>query len=232
MRFASLEHFQLSAWRLTGVGLAAASASWLATELALGQVLGQAKPAVLLLVSSMVFYLVISTPRRLLDVQRAEEAREAVLLSTAAKACLNVTGSRPRTLMLLKPKEPALAASMGTAARMVLLGARVEDALADASKGLASYSAAAALRSLASLRPEGFDSGDEETRGLAASRDLSMETKVPVFMTVCFFAPILMLLYAVFSQAYGATSLVELTSLEFILVELAYHLSSAGGARR
>ncbi len=232
MRFASLEHFGLSAWRLAGVGLASASAAWLLADLALGDVLGGAEPAVLLVASAAVFYLVVSTPRRLMDRQRVAESREAVLLSTSARACLEVTGSRPRTLIMLKPREAALAASVTSAARMVLLGAKAEDALGLASEGLASSSGSEALKSLASLRPEGFDSGDEEAQGLAASGELGRETRIPVFMTVSFFAPIMLLLYAVFSHSYGASSLAELTACEFIVVDLAYYLSSARGGER
>lgn len=232
MKFSSLEHFGLSAWRLVGVGLASASAAWFLTGLVLGGALGGAGPAVMLVVSAMVFYLVVSIPRRLLDRQKVAEAREAVLLSTSARACLEVTGSRPRSLMMLRPVEPALAKSVASAARKVLLGTRVEDALASASRGLASDSATATLRSLASLRPEGFDPGDEEARGLAASGDLSRETKVPMFMTVCFFAPIMLILYAVFSDSYGASSVSELAALEFIVVDLAFYLSSGDGGRR
>ncbi|MDG7011315.1 MAG: hypothetical protein JRN57_04260 [Nitrososphaerota archaeon] len=232
MRFSSLEHFGLSAWRLACVGIASASGGWLLGDLVLGGVLGQAKPGILLIISALVFYLVVSVPRRMLDGRRVSEAREAVPLSASARACLEVTGSRPRTLMMVRPREPSLARSLEAAARMVLLGTRVEDALAHAAEGLASYSSAATLRSLAVLRPEGFESGDEEARGLAASGDLSRETKVPMFMTVCFFAPILTLLYAVFSHSYSAASMSELTALEFIIVDLTYYMSSARGGER
>jgi hypothetical protein len=228
MRFESLDQFGLSAWRLVGVGVVVASGAWLLAGVALGGVLGEAKPVALLMVSSLVFYLVVTTPRRLLDSRRVEEAREAVLLSFSARACLSVTGSRPRTLVMLRPREPSLARSVQGAARMVLLGTRTEEALAQASKRLPSYSAGATLRSVASLRPEAFDSGDEESRGLAASGELSGETKLPMLMTVCFFAPIMTLLYAVFSRDYGAGSLSELTVLEFIVVDLAFHLASVG----
>ena len=122
MKFASLDHFGVSPWRLGCVGVAAASAAWLLSEAALGSVLGQAKPAVLPVVAALVFYMVVSIPRRLLGRQKVSEAREAVLLSAAARACREVTGSRPRTLMMLKPREPALARSTGAAAWMVLLG--------------------------------------------------------------------------------------------------------------
>ena len=232
MKFASLDHFGLSAWRLACIGVAAASAAWLASEAALGGVLGEAKPAVLLLVSSLVFYLVVSIPRRLLDRARVQEARESVLLSASARACLQVTGSRPRTLMLVRPRVPSVARAVRESSRMVLLGVKVEDALTMASEGLASNSASVALRSLAVLGPEGLESGDDESRGLAYSSELSRETKLPMFMTACFFTPIMILLYAVFTQSYSPDSIAELVVLEFIIVDLAFYLSSADRSQR
>jgi hypothetical protein len=232
MRFTSLEYFGLSAWRLACVGVALSSGAWVGAEIALGGVLGESEPAVLLVVSVLVFYLVVSVPRRVLDGQRAAEARESVLLSASAKACLNVTGSRARTLMMLRPREAATSRSVAVAARLVLLGTKVEDALEEASVGLVSYSAGAALRGLASLLPEGFEGGDEETRGLAAYKEMSRETKIPMFMTVCFFSPIMIILYAVFSHSYGAYGVTELAVLEFVVVDLAYYLSSADRGER
>lgn len=227
MRFNSLEYFGLSAWKLACVGAAASSAAWAVAEVALGGILGESEPAVLVVVSVLVFYLVVSIPRRLLDGERVAEARESVLLSASAKACLSVTGSRARTLMLLRPREAATGRSVAEAARLVLLGTKVEDALEQASKGLVSYSAAAAFRSLGSLLPEGFEGGDEESRGLAASQEMSRETKIPMFMTVCFFAPVMIVLYAVFSRTYGVYGVTELTVFEFLAVDLAYYLSSS-----
>jgi hypothetical protein len=227
LKFGSLEHYGASPWRLACVGVAAASAAWLAASSVLGDVLGQAKPGVLLLVAALTFYMVARVPGRLMAGQRVAEAREAVPLSAFARACLSVTGSRAKTLMLLRPRDSVLARPLRGAARMVLLGTGVEDALEEASRGLASSTAAAALAGLATLRPEGLDSDDEEARGLAASMDLSAETRLPMFMTVCFFAPIMTLLYAVFSHAFDPASLAELTTLEFIVVDIAFHFAAA-----
>ncbi len=195
--------------------------------MALGDVLGQAKAPTLLVVALAVFYIALSTPRRLLDGQRVTQARESVLISAAARACLTITGSRPRTIMLLRSRDATIAKTLTEAGRKVLLGEDVESAVASSSRGLPSYSAAAALRSVASMGPDSLATGDEETRGLAASSELSRETKLPIFMTVCFFTPIMLLLFAVFLHAYDPGSLAELVAFEFITVDLAFFLSAS-----
>lgn len=226
MRFASLDRFGVSPVRISGLAALAAAGGALLTWLVTGEALGDTKGAAALVVAGLVFYFVVSTPRRLSDSQRLAEARGSPLLSASAAACLAVTGSRPRTILLMRPREPALEGPLKEAGRRVLLGAGVDLALESSAKSLLSYSAAAAFRGLAGFTPEGVEQGDEEVRGLAASSDLSRETKVPMLMTLCFFAPIMLIIYAVFSHAYGAADLAGLASLEFIVLDLAFFLSS------
>jgi hypothetical protein len=143
-----------------------------------------------------------------------------------------VTGSRSRTIIALRSREPYLSKTILDLGRRVLLGSPVESAVASASGRLSSYSAAAALRTIAVLSPRTFDAGDEENRGLANSAELSRETKLPIFMTACFFTPIMLLLYSVFSRAYSPESLVELVAFEFIVLDLAFYLSASETGQR
>lgn len=227
MRFASWDYFNISPLKICVAGAAVSCAVSLAVRSALGSVLGQGTTATLVVVALLVFYIVLSTPRRALDGQRITQARQSVLLAAAAKACLSVTGSRSRTLLLLRSRDSSLASTLLDAGRLVLLGLKVEKAVAASSSMLASYSAAVALRSLSTLRSNTFEAGDEETRGLASSAELSKETKLPIFMTVCFFAPIMLMLYAVFSHSYDPGSLAELAAFEFIVIDLSFYLTAS-----
>lgn len=230
MKFASLEHFDVSPWRIGLLGAMVSLGLTAVAGEALGDVLGVAKVPALALIAVLVFYIVLSTPRRLLDAQRVAQARESVLLSAAATACLNVTGSRPRTVLLLRSRDPGVSQTLVEVGKRVLLGAPVPDAILRSTKSLASYSATTALQSVASLGKRPFDAGDEEARGLASSAELNRETKLPVFMTACFFTPIMLLFFAVFSHSYTPGDLVELTALEFVVLDITFYLSS--GERR
>jgi len=227
MRFASLEAFDINIWRMVSLSLASSALVGIAVGLALGDALGQAKTAIVLIISAVVFYIAVSSPRRLLDQQRVEQARESLLLSASAQACLTITGSRSKTLMLIRPKEQALRTAVKEAGRRILLGTKVGAAVAASSRLIASYSAAVALQNVATSDASEFMGGDEESRGLAAASELSMETKLPMFMTVCFFTPIMLVLYAVFSHTYQPERLVELGALEFAVIDLGYYLSAA-----
>ena len=232
MRVASFEHFGIGLARIAFLGVAVSAVLTVASSQVLGGVLGGATGPALAVIGVIVFYAVVSTPRRLLDRRRVAQAKESVLLSAAATACLNVTGSGPRTLLLLRSRDEAILRTLRDAGRRVLLGSRVSDAMADSSSSLVSYSAATALLGVAGPGRTDFHPADEEAMGLASSSDLSQETKLPVFMTACFFTPIMLLLYAVFTHTYGGQSLVELTALEFIVLDLAFYLSSGDRPQR
>jgi hypothetical protein len=213
--------------RRTALLAAGASlASTIASGLALEGVLGQGTPLILIVTGVLVFYIVLSAPRRIIDGRRISQSREAVLLSGAALACLSVTRSKSRTAVMLRSRDPSIRNALSDVGRRVLLGSRVEKAIAASVGGLSSYSAVAALEGVATLTLRSFDAGDEEARGLALSSELSRETKLPVFMTACFFTPIMLLLYAVFSRSYAPQSLAELVALEFIALDLAFYMCS------
>ena len=225
MKVASYEVFNIGFGRIAIVGLACSALVAFGLWSLSGDALGQAGTAVILGVALLVFYMVMTAPKRMLESSRVSQARESLLLSASAQACLMVTGSRSRTFMLLRPKEPSLAAAVREVARKVLLGNGVVGAVAE-SKGVTSYSAAAVLRAAASMRAREYEAGDEESRGLAASSELGMETKLPLFMTVCFFAPIVLTLYAVFSHTYDPPHLFGLAVFEFAVIDLTYYFSS------
>lgn len=226
MKFESLDRLEISLWKMLALGAAGALGSSLITSLSVGGSLGPASPAAAAVVGALVFYAVLSAPRRLSDAQRMSQARETPSFSASATACLAVTGSRPRTIVLLRSKDPAVNASLEDAGRRILLGTRVESAVESSARTLVSYSARAAVRGLAAFSPRAIAQGDEEAVGLESSSDLSRETKVPMLMTACFFAPIMLTLYAVFSHSYDPASLGELASFEFILLDLALYLSA------
>jgi len=227
MRFVSFEAFDISIWRMVTLGVASSAFVGIAVWFAVGDALGQAKTAIVLVIVAVVFYITVSSPRRMYDQQRVAQARESLLLSASAHACLMVTGSRSRTVMLMRPKERALRAAVKEAGRRILLGTGVSAAVEASSRAVASYSATSAIQSVATTSTGEFVGGDEESRGLAAASELSMETKLPMFMTICFFAPIMIVLYAVFSHTYQPERLVELGAFEFAVIDLGYYLSAA-----
>ncbi len=212
--------------------MATSSASAVILSILFGDSLGGAKTPTLFVISVLVFYIVASGPRRVLDRQRVAQARESLPLGAAAAACLHVTGSRSRTLILLRSKERALAEAEDECARRILLGEPAASAWEASSRGLASYSASLVVQNAAAASPGEFASGDEEVRGIASYTELNKETKLPLFMTVCFFAPIMLVLFAVFTRSDSPSTLAELAAFEFVALDLTFYFSSTEGEPR
>lgn len=227
MKLASIEHYRISALKLVALGGSISVVFALTFYLLLGRSLGAATPAYVLVAAVLVFYLVLSTPRRILAAETSEEAKESVQLSLAATAAMKVTGSRSRTVMLLRARSNGLAAALCSAKRGTLLGFGVEESTRRSAEKLGSYSAASALIGAATLKLRTPSNSGEEAQGLASSEQLGREVRVPVFMTLCFFAPTMILLYSVFAQAYGAVATVQLTVFEVVIIDLGYYLCSA-----
>lgn len=226
MRFESIEHFGISPWRIALFAMGISTVFAFAFGFAVGPVLGLARVPILLVIASATFYLIITTPRRIIDRQRMSQAKDSVTLSAAIKATMGVVGSRCRTLALLRPRDESLAKATRGAMRNVLLGHPIQDSVESSSQLAVSYSAANALESVAVLGSDSIDLGDEEKRGLAVSSDLNRETKLPIFMTACFFAPIMLVLYAVFSGLGDPTSLSALAAFEFVIIDIAFYLTA------
>jgi hypothetical protein len=205
----------------SGIALLAGAAIWLM----LVDLLGAAVFEVDIVCSALVFYIVVSAPRRIIDARRVSQSREAVFLATVSAASARVVGSRNRVLIMLRSRDEEIARALTTVRKALYLGFSADEATSKASARLASYSATNALRR-AGLPSASMNEGGEETQGLEISEQMAAETKLPVFMTAAFFTPIMLLLYAVFSHITEPQRLVELVALEVIVLDIAFYLCS------
>ena len=194
---------------------------WLET----GSLLGAVAPEFDAVCSVLVFYITMSAPKRIVDATRVSQSKEAVYLASVSAASLRVIGSRNRLIMMLRSRDADIAKAVAGARRALLLGVRADEAAARASSGLASYSASQALLGIG-RRSENYAEGGEESQGLEASEQMASETRLPVFMTVAFFAPIMLLLFAVFSHVTTPDRLAELVGVEVVILDLAFYILS------
>jgi hypothetical protein len=148
------------------------------------------------------------------------------MLSAACGSLAEVTGSRARVFFGVSSQERELKAALSRVRRELLLGRRVEDAVGEAAAALASYSASASLEATADPSNGGLRERGEEAQGILGADLLSRETKFPVFMTACFFSPVLLLLLAVFLHLLEPLQLAELLALEVLFIDAAFFACS------
>ena len=171
--------------------------------------------------------MVVSLPKRLLETSSLSQSREASALSMMASVDFEATHSRSRTLLMLTPAEEDIRRALERIKRAILLGVAVGPAVDGSAELLVSDSAANVLRKAATVSPESMEEGGEENRGIVNALQLGEESKLPLFMTVCFFTPILLLLYAVFSRLEDPRSLSELVGVQLVVLDISFHFTSS-----
>ena len=198
---------------------------------AAGPAFGGGALEVSIAIGGLAFYLTASAPRRMLYGQRVAQARDAVLLKEAASSLVIATGSRAKALLALRSRDSGVESYLEKARRGVLLGGSVDEIARSSASAMASYSAAAVFLGLADLNHPTTGSESEEVSGLAAASSLSRETKLPVFMTVCFFMPVVITLYSSFARVSAPLALVGLVIVQAIILDLTFQLCSGERAR-
>lgn len=231
MKFVSLEHYCLNPRKLAAVAAAVATGAAAFLQFASGGVLGQGGVELDAIVASLVFYMVVSMPRRMMEASSLSQSKEAPTLAVMAAAGFETTHSRARTVMMLRSADPEVSSSLTEVKRKVLLGSPVETAVEENVEGLASFSVSNILREAAAMTASSIQEGGEEAQGIMNAFDLAEESKLPLFIAACFFTPILLLLYAMFARLTSPESLVELVVVQIVLLDLGFYFSSTQRGR-
>jgi len=226
MKFNSLEHYRINPLRFLLLLLLLSLSGGAAVSLITGDILGSDSWIIGALTAAATGYLVASEPRRKLDTVSLWQAREAPVVAASAAVSLRATGSNSRALMLLRCDEEELAGTLERAKRMVLLGHAPKETILQSAAEIASESVSEALLSMVSREAGSIEDLGDELESVFAATSLGDETNVPVFIAVCFFAPIMLLLFAVLTRSTTPLELAELVVLELILLNIAFAFSS------
>jgi hypothetical protein len=210
------------------VGLCAGVAAYAVAS----QLLGGVSPVISLAVAAGFTYLVLSTPRRILLASALAQAREAPVLAASATLHLQTTRSRSKTLLMIQAQDEELNDYLRAVRRRIILGIDAHAAVrgkdddgGDAHP--ASESVQRILQSISEFSGGKITTGSVELEGIQSSSALGEETKVPVFIAVSFFTPLLLILFSALSKNTGLLALISILLLEVIILDLTYSISSA-----
>jgi hypothetical protein len=171
-------------------------------------------------------YALAALPRRSIEWSALRQARESPSLAAAASVYLQSTSSKSKTLMMLRSDEPRLSSLLLELRRTTLLGIDAEDSYGRAGGRAESESASRILASVVRAQGERLADEGEELEGMVATSLSREETKFPVFLTVSFFMPIMLMLLAAIGHHTDPVAMVSLTFLEVVVLDLALSLSS------
>ncbi len=230
MRIRSWEHYEINEPRFLVVGSAALVALTIGVQQLTSDLLGQNSLGLGLLVGVGTSYFLLSGPKRAFESTALRQAREAPLLAAAAALDLKATGSTGKTLLLLEATEVELQNTLNEVKRRVLLGFSFEESIRGTSSYLASKSAGTVLASVVEKKKEILEEG-EEAEGIASFSSIADETKVPLFIAVSFFTPIMLILLAVLGHYDSVRNVVELLILQFVILDVVFAFSSTDRRR-
>jgi hypothetical protein len=225
--FESWERYDIDERKMLALGAAAGIGVSLALFAATSSVMGGASEWVCFLVGGAAFYAVSTSPRRAMDGERTSQARDSPALTAAVLTGLEATGSGAKTIMALSSGDRQVTAAICDARRRMLLGHGLSESVSGAAESLVSQSARNALLAVDPKAHSPFDDDGREVEGIVRASDLADDTKLPLFMTFSFFTPIMLMLYAVLSHLTGQWDMVEMTVLEFAVLEVVYLLTAA-----
>ncbi len=176
-------------------------------------------------------YLVSSAPRRIVGRVAFQQTLEAPAFAASSGIYLRSTRSRNKTFLMLSAEEPRLASFLIATKRRILTGYDAGAAVRDegTDNAIFSESVRSVLHSVASLERGRIESGSDELDGMLSSMSLEDETKLPLFMAVSFFLPIMLMLFAAMTRNTGPVAVLALLVLEIVVLDIALSISRSSG---
>lgn len=175
-------------------------------------------------------YLVSTAPRRMVRLAAFEQTLEAPSFAASSNIYLKSTSSRSKALLMLRAEEPHLSSFLAEVRRRVLLGYDARSATLGArpESRVFSESARTVINSVVGVDRARVEEGGDELDGMLNSSGLDDETKLPLFVSVSFFLPIMLMLFAAMTKGTGPAAMGALVVLEVVVLDLT--LAISGGS--
>jgi len=171
-------------------------------------------------------YTTASFPKHLLERSAFLQAGESPTLAASGAVYLQSTGSKSKTILMLHSDEVMLSSVLERMKRKTLLGIDAADALRGEEDMVQSESALRVLDSVTKAHGDRLQDEGEELEATVRSSASGEETKFPVFMTLAFFLPIMLMIFAAIEHHVEPLAMASLAFLEIVVLDLALSVSS------
>lgn len=227
MKIASWEHYGLSYRRMLGISFGIGAGVAVASYLLTSALLGDVSPLISGAVGVGFGYLAVTAPKRRLQRSALAQAREAPVLAASTTVHLQTTGSRSKTLLTLRSQDDEMQRYLLSVRRQIMLGFDPRSAVQGQEGTPASESVRRIMLSLSESSGGRITADSVELEGMQSASVLGEETKVPVFVAVVFFTPIMLILFSALSKNTGVFSLLSILLLQIVVLDLTYAISSS-----
>lgn len=226
MKTTSWDALGLDRRRTAALVAASALASFVTVVLLVYPFLGQLALVLAAVVGLATSYTVAAAPRRSLELSALAQARESPALAASAAIYLQSTRSRCKTIMMLDSGENRLSSLLDEMKKKTLLGLDLGQGLDASDLLVESGSVRRILRSVVRANAAKLQDEGEELQSIFSSSQSGEETKFPVFMTISFFLPIMLMLFAAMAHHTDPIAISSLALLEIVVLDLALSFSS------
>ena len=211
-------------------------ASFFAVVVLVGELLGMGSVTVVLgaISGGGAGYMVSMAPRRIVEKAGFEQTIEAPAFAATSNIYLKSTSSRSKTFLMLRAEEPRLKSFLFHVRRQILLGYDASSAVEGARQQghVFSESIRTVLSSIVGVDRSRVEEGGEELDAILNSSGLEDETKLPLFIAVSFFLPIMLMLFAATTKGTGLVAMASLVVLEVVILDITLAISGSSVAWR
>jgi hypothetical protein len=223
LKIGSWEAANLDAGRAAAF-VAIVAASFFSVVIALGTLLdmGSVSFPLAMMAAGVAGYLAFTAPGRMLRAVEFQQTREAPAFAASSNIYLKTTGSRSKTLLMLRAEERDLASYLAQVRRRTLLGYDAASSTRESgTEGrVLSESVRTVISSVVGVDQARVEEGAEELEGVMNASGLDDETKLPVFVAVSFFLPIMLMLFAAMTKETSIVAIAALVALEVVVLDL------------
>jgi hypothetical protein len=211
---------------MTLIVAAVAAAPALAVFAVAALFLGQLAIVLGVVVGAASAYTAAALPKRILEKSALLQARESPTLAASGAVYLQGTGSKSKTVLMLHSDEHLLSSLLDDMKRKTLLGFDSAETLERSERLARSESAGRILRSIVRAHGDRLQDEGDELESVVRSAVSGEETKFPVFLTIAFFLPIMLMIFAAMEHHTDPVAIVSLAFLEIVVLDLALAVSS------
>lgn len=190
------------------------------------QLIGETGIIVSTFISLTSGYIVATEPLRDARYKGLIQSSEAGIFSSFINTSNIVSGSRTRPILLLHSEDFSFSNELKEVKRFIMLGNSLETSFGRIEKRVFSSSLFSSITSYVSRSGRRRIEYEYEYSSYLSSSMIEQETKVPIFVAVVFFSPILLTFLSVIAHIYSTIELFYLFLLNLLLSDVAYFYSS------
>lgn len=178
------------------------------------------------IISLAIAYLLYTSPNRIIRYTKIKQSSESEIFDSYINSAAYIMSSKTRPILLTDWSKMSISPILRDIKRLILLGITVKKSFIQKQEYIFSESLKNSIKAYTSKGLERIANVDEFSREVLFMQE-NYETKSPIFVAVCFFSPVLLLILILFAHLYTPEKISFVLLLDVIIVDIGFFFSSA-----